>query len=228
MEEITRVSSHSLPLILLVDDDKNILSALKRVLHGLNAEIVSFTSANEALHYCHNHCPEIIVSDQHMPEMDGIAATEVIRKLGPIKPQIFALTASAFSDDRDRCLAAGMNGFLTKPISMKQLIEAFKSCPANEALREAYQKSWQINIDAVYEFYTANPDALPELIARSRAFMPGYMENLAASIVDGDVECIARAVAGVKACAADFHADLVVQSAALLDLSAQKVQYKRY
>jgi len=220
-------AEHPLKILMAEDNTVNQMVA-KRLISKLGYRIDVVSNGAEAIDYIKRYNYDLVLMDQHMPEMDGIAATEVIRKLGPIKPQIFALTASAFSDDRDRCLAAGMNGFLTKPISMKQLIEAFKSCPANEALREAYQKSWQINIDAVYEFYTANPDALPELIARSRAFMPGYMENLAASIVDGDVECIARAVAGVKACAADFHADLVVQSAALLDLSAQKVQYKRY
>jgi len=214
-------SEHPLKILMAEDNTVNQMVA-KRLISKLGYRIDVVSNGEEALDYIKKYNYDLVLMDQHMPEMDGIEATEEIRKFGPIKPQIFALTASAFSDDRDRCLAAGMNGFLTKPINMKQVIEAFKSCPANEALRAAYQKSWQINIDAVYDFFKANPDALPELIARSRAFMPGYMENLAAAIVDESPKSIGTGVSGVKACAADFHADLVIQSAALLDLSAQK------
>jgi len=214
-------SEHPLKILMAEDNTVNQMVA-RRLISKLGYRIDVVSNGEEAIDYIKRYNYDLVLMDQHMPEMDGIEATKKIRKFGPIKPQIFALTASAFSDDRERCLAAGMNGFLTKPINMKQLIEAFKSCPANEALREAYQKSWQINVDAVYDFFKANPDVLPELITRSLAFVPGHMENLAAAIVDENTDRIGRAVSGVKACAADFHADLVIQSAALLDLSAQK------
>jgi hypothetical protein len=60
-----------------------------------------------------------------MPEMSGIEATEFVRnRLPHIKqPQIIGITANAFASDKQKCIAAGMNNVLTKPINRKILLE---------------------------------------------------------------------------------------------------------
>ena len=62
---------------------------------------------------------DVILMDCHLPEIDGFEATRRIRKLGgePGKTPIVALTASAYAADRQRCLDAGMNDFMAKPIT---------------------------------------------------------------------------------------------------------------
>ena len=70
---------------------------------------------------------DLVLMDVHMPELDGIEATRRIRAAeaaagGPRTP-IVALTANAFGEDRDACLAAGMDGFLTKPLDRERLAE---------------------------------------------------------------------------------------------------------
>jgi CheY-like chemotaxis protein len=70
-----------------------------------------------------------------MPEMDGFEATRrIITALGERRPPIIALTANALSEDRDACIAAGMVGFLTKPIRREELAAALAGVAATEPL----------------------------------------------------------------------------------------------
>jgi CheY-like chemotaxis protein len=88
-------------------------------------------SANgvEALQAAQEHRFDVVLMDLHMPEMDGIAATRAIRALpDPARSTvpIVALTADAFDDTRERCLVAGMNDFLTKPVSPQKLATSLR------------------------------------------------------------------------------------------------------
>ena len=60
--------------------------------------------------------------DVQMPEMDGLEATRIIRKGMEIQPTIIAMTANAMKEDRDECLEAGMDDFLSKPVKLEELV----------------------------------------------------------------------------------------------------------
>ncbi len=102
MEQYNDISS--LPTLLLVDDDVNILQALKRALHNIQANVIDFNSPLTALEYCQCNQPDVVISDQHMPGMNGCEFLEHIKQRWPNSQRIilsahqdFDLVAAAFS-----------------------------------------------------------------------------------------------------------------------------------
>jgi CheY-like chemotaxis protein len=64
--------------------------------------------------------------DVLMPEMDGLEATRVIRSGAQTQPQIVAMTANAMPEDREICLQAGMDNYISKPIKLEELFEILR------------------------------------------------------------------------------------------------------
>ncbi|MEJ1972284.1 MAG: response regulator [Lacunisphaera sp.] len=117
--------AESIPLnILLVEDNpvnqRVALGYLTRM--GYNADAVA--NGLEAVAAARQRKFDLIFMDLQMPEMDGMAATGEIRRILPQadQPVIIALTANAMSGDRERCLAAGLNDHLSKPIKLEELL----------------------------------------------------------------------------------------------------------
>lgn len=111
---------HPLSILLAEDDVVNqiIIKQLFEKLH-YNIDIVS--NGQEAVDTVTKNNYDVIFMDMQMPLLDGVSATRKIRDLGLKQPVIVALTANAFSEDKDACIKAGMNGFLTKPIELTDI-----------------------------------------------------------------------------------------------------------
>ncbi|MGB1008122.1 MAG: response regulator [Thiolinea sp.] len=108
--------------ILLVDDDEINRFLGLELLQALEAEVSIADSGKVALELVEKHHYDLILIDISMPEMDGYQTTQHIRKNGHNELPIIALTAHAIAGERDRCLQAGMNDYLTKPFETIDLL----------------------------------------------------------------------------------------------------------
>lgn len=123
--------STRLPLkILLAEDNvvnqKVAVNMLKRI--GYRADVVA--NGFEVLDALARQNYDVILMDVQMPDMDGITATQQVKKdfLEKVCPRIIAMTASSMQGDKEKCLAAGMDDYISKPVDIKELHLALKKC----------------------------------------------------------------------------------------------------
>ncbi len=113
--------------VLIVEDDVRNIFALSAALEPKGMKIEIARNGREALELLARTPIDLVLMDVMMPEMDGITATREIRK----QPQfqrlpIIALTAKAMKDDHDRCLAAGANDYIAKPLDVSKLLSLMR------------------------------------------------------------------------------------------------------
>jgi CheY-like chemotaxis protein len=110
------------PLILIVEDNELNINTIASYLTAKGYRPIVATDGQSAIDMSQLHHPALILMDIQMPGMDGIEAISHIRQNPQIAMiPIIALTALAMESDRDRCLAAGANEYLPKPVKLKQL-----------------------------------------------------------------------------------------------------------
>ena len=115
--------------ILVADDNvvnqKVAVLVLKRL--GYRADVVS--NGLEVLDALKRHHYDVVFMDVQMPEMDGMSATRAIcLRWGTRRPRIVAMTAEAMKGDREKCLEAGMDDYISKPIQQEAVQTALEKC----------------------------------------------------------------------------------------------------
>ncbi|MFP4006424.1 MAG: PAS domain S-box protein [Spirulinaceae cyanobacterium] len=118
------------PLILLAEDNDDNVKIIKDYLISRNYRLIRAKNGIEALDYAEKYRPDLILMDIQMPQMDGLTAIRHLRahpEADVAQIPVIALTALAMLGDRDRCLAAGANNYMTKPVSLKTLSRNLKT-----------------------------------------------------------------------------------------------------
>jgi CheY-like chemotaxis protein len=110
--------------ILVVDDDKKNIFALCAVLQSRGFKCIGVQSAQEGIDYLIQYKDiGMILMDIMMPDMDGFQAISEIKKLKDFSSiPIITITAQAMPGDREKCIAAGANDYLSKPVDIDQLM----------------------------------------------------------------------------------------------------------
>ncbi len=115
----------AMPRILVTDDDSNNRVLLTNILKRSGYHVVIARDGLEATDLYSRGTADLILMDLQMPNLGGLEATASIRKLeasSNSRIPIIALTAHAMAGDRERCLEAGMDDYLTKPVRSKDLL----------------------------------------------------------------------------------------------------------
>jgi CheY-like chemotaxis protein len=113
--------------ILVVEDNRDSLELLKTQLKFLGWEVVPASSGREALEKVRTNQPDLVVLDMLMPEIDGFQVARMLKSDPDWKRiPILAATALAMPGDRERCLAAGCDDYLSKPFTHRELKEHLK------------------------------------------------------------------------------------------------------
>jgi two-component system, sensor histidine kinase and response regulator len=111
---------------LVAEDNPVNQRLITRLLEKRGHRVTLAGNGREALNSLENETYDLVFMDVQMPEMDGFEATATIRQLeqgGGTHLPVVALTAHAVKGDQERCLAAGMDGYLTKPVRPQELDE---------------------------------------------------------------------------------------------------------
>jgi CheY-like chemotaxis protein len=116
------ITPDNAPLILLAEDNEANIHTFSSYLTAINYRVIIARDGIEAIAQAKANLPDIILMDIQMPTMDGLEATKQIR-LDPnlVNIPIIAITALAMEGDREKCLDAGANEYLSKPIKLRQL-----------------------------------------------------------------------------------------------------------
>jgi CheY-like chemotaxis protein len=114
---------------MVVDDDPINMLLISEVLQRMGFEVIQMHNGREVLESLPHYDPVLIFMDVNMPEMDGYTTTRLVRQLP--EPQcnipIIALTADAMKGDKEKCLEAGMNSYISKPFKLEEIEEVLKN-----------------------------------------------------------------------------------------------------
>ncbi len=171
------------PLRILVAEDNSInqqlaLLTLERL--GYLADIAG--NGLEAVDAVQRQFYDTVLMDVQMPEMDGLEATKQIRRqiLPDRLPRIIAMTANALQGDREMCLNAGMDDYVSKPFKVKELVRALSQCPSRSKTEKAEQSPQ--NADAPTAVQTAETAASAVSECQPAELDPQALKNLKAML----------------------------------------------
>jgi two-component system, sensor histidine kinase and response regulator len=188
-----------------------------RLLEKGGHSVVVAGNGREALLALDREPFDLILMDVQMPEMGGFEATAAIRALpnGASHIPIIATTAHAMKGDREACLAAGMDGYVSKPISSKALFEAIAtfatprpSAPAAPALDK----------ETLIDRFDGDRALLDEIATIFLADYPNRLAAVQAAVEQRDPAALREAAHSLKGSAGNFGAELAVGAALRLEL----------
>lgn len=225
-----------LPLRILIAEDntvnqKVVLQLLERI--GYRADVVS--NGLEAIESINRQTYDVILMDINMPEMDGLEATRQICQQIPKneRPKIIAMTANAMQGDREKCLEAGMDDYISKPIRLKNLQLVLQPPTNNASNNEIQDKTYiyedenilnipnlSIDYSLLIKYQEEGEKGLNEFIDLIKAYLiegEKVLLDLEKAIMLSDAKTIKRLAHNLKGSSSTFGINRVANLCFLLE-----------
>ncbi len=220
------------PLRVLIADDNPVNQELTLLtLEKWNYDVVAVKNGRQLLDAIEKDNFDLVLTDVRMPEVSGLEAAAEIRRREELTGKhvpILAMTAYAMKEDRNNCLAAGMDGYVSKPVTPEELFEAIRQLVYDDAgekqIAPAGQgSSWQgevFDIDKAMSHVGGNSNSLDRIIGVFLDNCPRLMESIRQAIEGNNPEKLWQAVHTLKGSVSIFASDHVIDTVLELEMMA--------
>ncbi len=219
---------------------------------GFTSDVVS--TGRQAIAAVQKDTYDIVLMDCQMPDLDGFAAARTIRQLeregllphssSPYTLPIIALTANAQKEDRERCLEAGMDQHLTKPIHPRELVQTLNRVLASRRLQQVAPAAVVEALAAVTEYERSIPEdcflaaelldrcmgnreLMHSLLADFRQTIGDSINELERALAHDDADQLAKAAHGLKGLSANLATPAINQLAIALESAGRRIHRAR-
>lgn len=211
--------------ILLAEDNRVNRQLAERFLQGAGHTVTSVEDGAAAVRQVFLDNYDVVLMDVQMPVVDGFVATRMIREREQGTDQyvpIVAMTAHAMIGDRDRCLEAGMDDYISKPIKMKSLLAcldkvARKRRSTTQSAEPAGLPAPPSGTELLATLADGDPDLLADLIQAFLADTPRLLQDLRQAVTGGNLREIAAVAHTMKGVVTNFEANRCYQAALQLE-----------
>ncbi len=221
-----KISDRPLKILVAEDTPFNqtfIMRLLEK--NGYHGALVE--NGRQVLEALSRHSFDLVLMDVQMPEMDGFEATQEIRNLekqtGNHIP-IVAMTAYAIKGDRQRCLAAGMDEYVSKPISSEKLFGAIEALLPRESRPESLPETDAHTLarQSLLNAFDGDWDLFKELVDIFTSDYPKMMDTMREAYHSGDAETLSRTAHSLKGMLRNFQAEAAADTAFYLEKKAKE------
>jgi len=228
---------HHAPLNIIVAEDVPFNQKfIVRLLESWGHKVTLVENGREVLELLPSHTFDLVLMDVEMPEMDGYEATRAIRKAESgteMHIPIIALTAHAITEDRQRCLQAGMDEYISKPISSSKLSailgklsgEQTEITPRQIQDGQAHapgKKSLNFDKNLLIDAFDRNWGFFKEIVDLFVTDYPRMVAGLQETLDDGDAAAFRRTAHSLKGMVSLFQAEDAVRMAMILEERCKK------
>jgi len=236
--------------ILLAEDTLVNQKVALLMLQKMSYQADVVTNGLEVLKALEKQPYDVVLMDVHMPEMDGLETTRRIYQQWEVgfRPYIIAITANAMRGDRETCLAAGMNDYISKPVQIEELAQALSKCPPQRTKQDGVM-SWELQplgnmlqerqegalnnvkinaktIKSLRNMLRGDSAAFAELIECYLTETPKLVQNISTAIATQDAQTLWKTAHQLKSSSASVGAMTLAQLCKQLEAQGRSNKFQ--